>query len=63
MYAVIAIATGWKEKRTYIKVSSKPYTIEQARTLRDTIDSGDNNPLIVDESRVDEAIELNNKSL
>jgi hypothetical protein len=62
-YAVIAITQGWKEKRTYTKVSSKPYSIEDARTLRDTIDDGTNKPLIVDECRVAEAIELNNKGL
>ena len=62
-YAVIAITQGWKEDRKYIQVSSEPYSIEDARTLRDTINDGTNEPLIVMEHQVEEALELNNKRI
>lgn len=63
MYAVIAITQGWKEDRTYTKISSIPYSIEDARTLRDTIDDGTNKPLIVQEHKVEQAIKINNIGL
>ena len=66
MYAVICIVTAEEsnsDKDHYELASrSKRFTIEEARHYKDTI-AKSRKPLIVDESRIEEAIELNNRQL